>query len=83
VLVEREIGDEPLEPIVLVLELPEPTELAHSQVGVLLLPDLERRLTHAHLPTDIRYCGTALDPAERARNLLLAELQPLHGALSS
>jgi hypothetical protein len=31
VLAEREIGGEPFEPIVFVLELPEPSQLAHPR----------------------------------------------------
>ena len=33
VLVEREIGDEPFEPMVFLLELPESSQLAHPQVA--------------------------------------------------
>ena len=40
-LVEREIGDEPLQPIVFVLELPQAAQLTHTQVRVLFLPGVE------------------------------------------
>jgi hypothetical protein len=50
-----EIGDQPLQPPFLVLELPHPPQLALAQVGELLPPGAERRLTDPHLPTDIAY----------------------------
>ena len=48
-LVERQVGHEAFQPRILVLELPEPPKLAHAQMRVLLLPDVERRLAHAEL----------------------------------
>jgi hypothetical protein len=37
VLIEREIGDEPLQSVIFLLQLSEPTQLAYAQMGVLLL----------------------------------------------
>src|SRR5215467_4329582 len=64
VLVEREIGDQALQPIVFVLELPQAAELAHAQVRVLLLPGIEGGLTDPQLPADVPDRGTALGPAQ-------------------
>ncbi len=77
-LVEREIGDEPLQARILILELAHPAHLVHAKVAVALLPDAERRLADPELPTDIadRRPGFCL-PA-RVRHLLLGELRPLH-----
>src|SRR5437764_698850 len=44
----------------------------------LLFPDVERRLADPHLPTHVRRRRPALYLPERIRNLLLAELRPLH-----
>src|SRR5205085_5450597 len=77
-LIEREISHQALQAIVLVLELPKPAHLAHTQMRVLLLPDIERRLTHAELSADVRYRHATLDLAQRVRHLLLAEPRPLH-----
>jgi hypothetical protein len=60
-LVEREVDGEALQRGVLVLELPDPSHLVDTEVPVALLPDVERGLTDAELPTDIpggrpRFC---------------------------
>src|SRR5215467_4998240 len=78
VLVEREIGDEPFEPMVFLLELPESSQLAHPQVGILLLPRIERRLAHAQLPADVPDRGAALDLAQRVGHPLFGEFRALH-----
>ena len=62
--IEREIGHQALQPPVFVLELPEPPELAHAQVRVLLLPGIDRRFTDAELPADIADPRAGLDLAE-------------------
>jgi len=48
-------------------------------VRVLLLPDVEGGLAHAHLPTDVRHGRAAFDLAEDVGDLLLGELRLLHG----
>jgi uncharacterized protein (DUF1330 family) len=53
VLVEREIGDEPLQPIVLVLELPQAAQLTHAQVRVLFLPGVEGGFANPELAAHI------------------------------
>src|SRR5215467_16359628 len=78
VLIEREIGDQALQPRVFVLQLTEPAELAHPQVRVLLLPCVKRRLAHAELPADVPDRGAALDLAQRVGDLLLGEFRALH-----
>jgi hypothetical protein len=47
VLVEREVGDQPLQAAVFVLERPQLPQLADAQMGVILLPDVERGFTEA------------------------------------
>src|SRR5215475_3091941 len=64
--------------MVFVLEVPEPAQLAHPQVGIILLPGIERRLAHAELPADVPDRGAALDLAQRVGDLLLGELRALH-----
>ena len=53
VFIEREIGDDPLQARILVLELPHPAQLADAQVPVAFLPDVERGLADAELAADI------------------------------
>src|SRR5438874_6351149 len=40
-LVEREVGDEPFQPVVFFLQLPKAPQLAHAQMRVLLFPGIE------------------------------------------
>lgn len=77
-LVECEIGDQALQARVLLLELPQAPEFAHPEVRVALLPDVERRLAHAELPTDIPDWGAALRLPQGLGDLLPRELRPLH-----
>ena len=77
-LVERQVGDDSLQPSVLVLEPAEPTHFPAPQAGVLLLPDVERRLAHADLSADVGDRGVCLDLARDLRDLLLGEPRALH-----
>jgi hypothetical protein len=78
VTVEREVGDEPFEAIVFVVQLPQPPELAYTEVAVCLLPHVERRLAHAELTAHVRDGRPTLGLPEGLRHLLLAELRSLH-----
>src|SRR5262249_54658499 len=78
VFVEGEVGHQALQPRVLVLELAQAAQLAHAQVGVLLLPDIERGLADAELAADVWHRRAGFDLAERIRDLLLGELRALH-----
>lgn len=82
VFVERQIRDHPLQSRILVLERPQLPQLADTQVGVLLLPDIERSFADAELPSDIRRGRAAFDLAEGVRDLLFGELRLLHGPRS-
>jgi hypothetical protein len=79
VLIEREIRDQSLQPSVLLFELPSASQLAHTQMGIFLLPRIECRFSHTLLPTDVSHRRTTLRLAERVDHLLLGELRPLHG----
>ncbi len=52
-LVEREVGDEPFQPVVFFLQLPEAPQLAHAQMRVLLFPGVEGGVTHPELPAEV------------------------------
>jgi hypothetical protein len=54
VFVQRQIGDHAPEARILLAQLPQVPQFGHTQVGVLLLPDIKRRFTDAELLTDIR-----------------------------
>jgi hypothetical protein len=77
VFIEREIGHQALQPPVFVLELPEPPELAHAQVRVLLLPGIERGFADAELPANVADRRAGLDLAEGIGDLLLGEFRAL------
>ena len=79
-LVEREVSDEPFEPAIFFFHLPEAPQLAHAEVRVLLLPGLERGVTHPELPTEVADRDAAFSLADRVDNLFLGELRPLHRA---
>src|SRR6516164_196958 len=78
VLVEREIGDQMLQSGVFVLELPQAAELAHAQMRVLLLPDVERGLADPQLPAHVADRAATLGLAQRVGDLLLGEFRALH-----
>ena len=58
-----------------------PPHLARAKVRELLLPEVEGRFAHAHLPAHVADGPTALDFAQGVSNLLLAELRRLHRSL--
>jgi hypothetical protein len=58
-LVEREVGDEPFQPAVFFLQLPETSQLAHTQMRVLLFPRVEGGVTHPELPVKVADRGPA------------------------
>src|SRR5438093_7962564 len=76
--VEREIGDQPLQSRILVLELPHPAHLVDAQMPEPLLPDVECGLADAELPTDVGGGCPRLGLPERVRHALLGKLRPLH-----
>jgi len=81
VLVERGIGDEPLQPRVFVLELARAAELTHAQVRVLLLPHVERGFADAELAAGVDR-RASLDLAEGIGDLLFGEFRSLHWSRS-
>ena len=52
-LVEREVGDQPFQPAILFLKLPESAQLAHTEVDILFLPGIERLLGNPELPAQV------------------------------
>ena len=80
VLVEREIGHQPLQSAVFFLQLPEPPQLAHAQVGVFLLPGVEGGITDPELSAEVADGGPAFGLTDGLDDLLLRESRPLHGS---
>ena len=78
VLVERQIRHRALQLRILLTELAQLEDLAHAEVGVFLLPDVERRLADAELPADIRHRDAAFGLPQRISTLLIGESQALH-----
>src|SRR4051812_13595703 len=76
--VERQIRDRRLESPILFPQLLQLAELAHIEPRVLLLPAIERRLRHAHLPADVDDGRPALGLPQRLENLLRRELALAH-----
>ncbi len=72
-LVEREVRDEPFEPAIFFFHLPEPPQLAHAEVRVLLLPGVEGRVTHPELPAEVADRGAAFGLADGIDDLLFRE----------
>ena len=66
--VQRQIRHQPLELGVFLAQLP---ELAQSQSGVLLLPDVVGRFADSMFPEQVGDPNTALGLVQRAQNLLL------------
>jgi hypothetical protein len=52
-VIQREIRDQPLEPAVLVLELPEPAEVTDLQAAVPRLPTVERLFADSMTPAEV------------------------------
>ena len=69
VRVQGEVGNQPLELAVLLAQLP---QLAQTQIGVLLLPDLKGRVADAVLATDLAHPGAGFRLAQHPQNLLFA-----------
>ena len=49
-LVERAVSDQPFQSAVFFLQLAEPTQVTHAQMRILLLPGVERDVTHPGVP---------------------------------
>ena len=73
-LVERKVGDEPFQPPILLLQLPEPAQFTHAQVSVLLLPGVERGVTHPELPAEVADRDAGFCLSDRVHDLFLREL---------
>jgi len=82
-LVEAEIGDELLQLAVLVNELLQPPQLAHTQPAVQLIPAVERLLADAHPAQNFGHRRSRFSLLRRERNLLLSVPRLLHGSISS
>src|SRR5262249_2168307 len=76
--VQRQVGDELLELVVFLPELPELPHLGNAQAPEPLLPPVEGRLTHPELPADLLDRGPGLRLAEGHRDLLRAVPAGLH-----
>src|SRR5262245_22203029 len=81
--VEREVGDQALQPRILVLELADPPDLVDPEMPVPPLPHVERGLADPELTADITDRRPGVRLAERVGDLLLRELRALHRAASS
>src|SRR5205823_2611720 len=68
--VQRQVGDEALQPRILLAHLPQLAHLGDAQAAVLLLPEVERRLGDAGLATDIRDRRAGLGEAQGVGDLL-------------
>jgi len=73
-LVEREVSDQPLQPAVLFFEQPEPPQFAHAQMHVLLLPGVERGVTHPELPAEVADRGAGFGLSDGIHDLFFGEL---------
>jgi len=82
VLVQGEVGDQALQASVLVAQLAELPDLGEPELAVLLLPHVEARLAHAHLPTDVPYWRASLGLPQRESDLLLRVPRLLHALIS-
>src|SRR6185295_12853088 len=83
VLIERQVGHQLLQTVVLFFQLLEPTEFAHAHPTVLLLPIVEGRFADAHLPAYIRHLLSSFHTLQRVDNLLIAMTLLLHGSVLS
>jgi hypothetical protein len=80
--IQRQIGDQPLQPGVLVPQLPQLAHLEQPEVAVALLPVEVRRLADPHLPAHIRDRLTGVPLLQSKQDLLLGEPGLLHRFLS-
>jgi hypothetical protein len=71
VFIQGEVRHEPFEPAVFFLHLPEPPQLAHAQVRVLLFPGVEGGVTHPELPTQIADRGASFGLSNCIHGLFL------------
>jgi hypothetical protein len=60
VLIEREVGDEPLQSTVFLFHLSEPPQFTHALMGVLLFPGVEGLLGDPELATEVAATGVPL-----------------------
>ena len=77
-LVEREVGDQPFEPGVLLLHLPQSEQFTYAEMGVLLFPGIEGGVTDPELPAEITDGSATLGLSVRIDDLLFGKFRPLH-----
>lgn len=70
-LIQRRIGDDLLQPAILLLELLDPPRLGHAHAALMLLPVVERRLADRELSAELGYGGTLFGLPEHLRDLLV------------
>lgn len=78
---QRQVGIHPLEPGQLGLDVLQVPQLRHLHAGVLVLPDVVRRLADAVLAARLGHLRAGLDLLEDPDDLFLAELRLLHAEL--
>lgn len=78
-LVEREVRHQLLELMVLLLQLPQATELGVAETPVLLLPVVERSLTDTELTANFSDLRPGLGLAQCEDDLRFGELRLFHG----
>jgi len=69
VLVEREVGDEPFQATLFLLQLTEAPQFTHAEMGVLLFPGAEGGVTAPELPAEVADRGAASGLADRVHDL--------------
>ena len=80
-LVERQVGDQPLQLGILLLDLFQPPDLDHAHPGELLLPSVERELGDTELAADLLDRCAGLGLPQSKGDLLVCVSFPLCGTL--
>jgi hypothetical protein len=70
VFVERELGDQTLQPSVLITQLTYLPDFLHAELALRLFPQVEDRLAHAQLPAHVDHGRPAFSLAQRVGDLL-------------
>src|SRR5262249_2895844 len=77
-LVERQVGHQPLQPRIFLAHLPQLADFRHPEAAELLLPHVERSLPDARRRADIRHWRPGLGEAQGVGDLLFGVPRLLH-----
>lgn len=78
-LVKTQVGHQFLQPLIFILQLPQPSQFRHTQTGKFLLPVIKSGLRNPHLSAEFPNVSSGFGLFQRKRNLFFDITGLFHG----